>query len=195
MDWNNPTTTELLKHFLMCLRIHCASLSEMRVCSVAESTTQYFLRGVEGARNDCAISTVPITSVKDGQRLLLKESSKEPHVIPMEIKMVSPWLHKDHTVRWSCKFTRTQSATCEVVLISSILDPCFLAVIPMQYVRRRLHNFKRRRLEALGVQGARMLLAPSAFPAEWGPFLVPMLKWPSAQDSIRGYKDGSKDKW
>lgn len=93
MDWNSPIITELLKHFLFCLRVHCASLSEMRVCSVAESTTRYFLRGVEGARNDCAISTIPISSVKDGQRLLLDGSSKEPHLISMKIKMVFSSLH------------------------------------------------------------------------------------------------------
>ena len=196
MEYRKHTTTEQLRHFWACLKVLCHSLCETRMYRTVEAVDQYFIRGLEGARIDCALSTIPLGSTKDRLNLLLHESMEGKHFIPIEIKHVAPYLHcREQTVKWSCSFSAKQWKACQAVIIGSVIEPRYVAVIPMEYIRQKAPDSKRRKLESLGVQSARMLLAPTAFAPEWIPFVLPLSQLPTALGVIRHYADGTTDHW
>ncbi|KAG7008842.1 hypothetical protein G7Y79_00004g014260 [Physcia stellaris] len=166
MKYDKPTATTLLKKFLLSLKIQCASLAGTRVCSEGETSDGHFVTGLEGAQNDCGVSDIP-KSINDWQQILLDRIMKGDHFIAIDIKSVCPWFHaKEGVVKWSCKFTRSQSVTCQIVIIANIHASRYVAVIPMHYVRQKFRGSKMLRLNALKNHSASMLLASVTFAAK-----------------------------
>ncbi|KAI4264156.1 MAG: hypothetical protein L6R42_000720 [Xanthoria sp. 1 TBL-2021] len=181
------------KSFIAAMRHQCYCLSEYRICR--DVANPNFIRAFEGGRNDCGIlvnDTVLTGTLTHKFFQVLRSEGAD--ILPIEIKTLSPCADSRGNIVWSFVFSEQQLQNAQAVIIASLFDPEFVALLPMHYV------LKRKDLEPK--QGVQESYRPqwsihpvSAFPVEFSPFIVPTAQLGSALESMRRYAKGTSPSW
>ncbi|KAI4125126.1 MAG: hypothetical protein LQ341_007002, partial [Variospora aurantia] len=127
----------LVKGFNGAIQAQVLALAEYQVARHASSNPN-FVRAAEGGVFDCGIwvgDEALVGSMTD--KFFQITSSNRRSVVPAEIKSVTPKSDHKGNVWWRLNLSAVQYDRGGAVFITSPYEPDFVAVVPMEYIRRR----------------------------------------------------------
>ncbi|KAL8991011.1 MAG: hypothetical protein Q9177_000468 [Variospora cf. flavescens] len=188
----------LVKGFNGAIQAQVLALAEYQVARHASSNPN-FVRAAEGGVFDCGIwvgDEALVGSMTD--KFFQITSSNRRSVVPAEIKSVTPKSDHKGNVWWRINLSAVQYDRGGAVFITSPYEPDFVAVVPMEYIRRRTTRRSGDRIQLLEFKGFRpdwTLNAMPAFPPELHPFMMPINRLGDAVGAIRDFTRGTSQSW
>lgn len=188
----------LVKGFNGAIQAQVLALAEYQVTRHASSNPN-FVRAAEGGVFDCGIwvgDEALVGSMTD--KFFQITGSNRRSVVPAEIKSVTPKSDHKGNVWWRINLSAVQYDRGGAIFITSPYEPDFVAVVPMEYIRRRTTRRSGDRIQLLEFKGFRpdwTLHAMPAFPPELHPFMMPINRLGDAVGAIRDFTKGTSQSW
>lgn len=193
MAWREPTAR--IRSYNTTTYVHTAYLAERQVCQAAMETNGHFVRSFEGGHNDGGLLQSRQTvqgSATERLFAAMDMDDGKAQVLPIEVKCPTARADDKSNIYWTVDFRHSQFSTCQIVIVSSIVERGFVAVFPMEIIRERIPKIEHghpgnRKIRYMSASFRVMwqLHSIPAFPPEWAPFILPMPALGSALARIR----------
>ncbi len=189
----------LVRGFNAAIMGQTVALSEYRVALHASSNPN-FLTSFDGGACDCGVwvGEEPLAG-SNTDKLFKLRNSHLTAIVPLDIKTAIPKADLKGNIIWAMTFTVKQYHLCGAIILTSPYEPDFVALIPMEYIRRRMGQALlgdcRLEMAFKGVRPAWTLLPLPPFPPEIAPYMMPLGQLGNAIAGIRNFTRGTFPAW
>ncbi|KAL8762040.1 MAG: hypothetical protein Q9184_001887 [Pyrenodesmia sp. 2 TL-2023] len=193
--------SSLVKGFEQAILHQGVALAEWKVAQHA-SANPHYLRCFDGGVCDGGIWVGD--EVLEGHttdKFFEHRSTGRWAIICLDQKTMCPRSDHKGNILWHVSFSQAQWANCAAVIITSLHEPEFLALVPMEYFHNKM-DAKLRKSTAKYVYIVLRSSRPSwtlhpflGLPSSMSGFMMPIAQLGKALNALRDFARGRSDKW